>query len=73
VKYFIVEGILLRHDSPGNILYGYALEAAGWSLSIVEVAAGIFQKSREEYWGRWDDDPVDAYWVRFGWTNWPGD
>ena len=71
-EYYYYDGIKLRWDEPGNIMFGY-VGSAIFDLEILQLGAGLYQqikgKSKEEY-GKgapnFGDDPVDSRAIGYG-------
>ncbi|MBU3207996.1 hypothetical protein KPL33_13740, partial [Clostridium algidicarnis] len=68
-------GVIIPHDAPGNILYGYLGKAFGYGDELLKRAAGFAQhqaETNQPEWGTWNgdfpygDDPVDQFFIQLG-------
>ncbi|GKU23225.1 polymorphic toxin type 44 domain-containing protein [Clostridium folliculivorans] len=74
---YIFDGVIVRGDAPGNILYGYLGKAFGYSDELLKRAAGYAQAKagtniEHPEWGTWmgdapyGDDPIDQFYIQVG-------
>jgi RHS repeat-associated protein len=77
-SYYVYDGLLIRGDAPGNIVYGYVGRAFGYTRKLLVHAAGAAQvaagTSGYSYiTNSYGDDPSDVYYIDMGiqiYSNW---
>lgn len=69
-SHFVYGDMVIDHDAPGNILFGYAGISLGMSRQTLLSGAGLYQvlsgTSYIGWYGSWFDDPRDQEWIDFG-------
>ena len=68
---YIYDGIELRYDEPGNIMFGY-VGSKLFNIAVLRAGAGFYQQyqgnSTAEWkgWPNFIDDPVDSEAIEYG-------